>query len=81
VKTKFKNCPECKSIRQAAVFMEMTAWPTPVREAIMAAERRTGHAFFTFETPKAFAKAVHAACHGWTHCGDRCCGRCEYCRR
>lgn len=21
----------------------------------------------------------HEKCHGWTHCGDDCCGKCSYC--
>ena len=21
----------------------------------------------------------HDSCHGWTHCGDECCGACSYC--
>lgn len=25
------------------------------------------------------AKAEHARCHGWTHCGNGCCGNCEHC--
>jgi hypothetical protein len=25
------------------------------------------------------AKLEHAQCHGWTHCGSKCCGRCQHC--
>lgn len=25
------------------------------------------------------AKADHAKCHGWLHCGSSCCGTCHYC--
>jgi hypothetical protein len=25
------------------------------------------------------AKAEHAHCHDWTHCGVKCCGPCPHC--